>query len=71
MSARYITVAGKDHPIERIEHETTDRLRLVFAGTPPELRDRTIYLLTDGANREPVRSGWVECEREVIVATIY
>lgn len=71
-SLRYLTVDGTPHSLDRIEPVDARRLRLVFAGPAPELRDRVHYVLVDGANREPVRaSSGAAGGRELIVARVY
>ena len=55
-SLRYLAVDGTPHALDLIEPIDTNRLRLVFTGPAPELRDRVHYVLVDGANREPVRA---------------
>lgn len=55
--ARYLMVDGIPHALARIEVADTQRLRLVFTEPAPALRDRALYILTDGASREPVRVG--------------
>ena len=69
---RYLIVDGIHHEIDRFESVDGHRLRLVFAGPAPELRDRVHYVLVDGANREPVRaSSGAAGGRELIVARVY
>ena len=68
----YLTVDSAQHPLDRIEPADANRLRLVFIGPAPELRDRVHYVLVDGANREPVRaSSGAAGGRELIVTRVY
>ena len=68
----YLTVDGTPNAIDRIEPADAHRLRLVFTGPAPELRDRVHYVLVDGANREPVRaSSGASGGREMIVTRAY
>ena len=69
---RYLIVDGTPHALDFIEPIDTNRLRLVFIGPAPELRDRVHYVLVDGANREPVRaSSGAAGGRELIVTRVY
>jgi hypothetical protein len=52
----YLTFDGTPHALSRIESADASRVRLVFAGPAPKLRDRVQYVLDDGAKREPVRA---------------
>lgn len=70
--ARFLTVDGRPHAIDRIEPTAAQRLRLVFTSPAPELRDRALYILADGASREPVRMGsGAAGGRELIVTRVY
>jgi hypothetical protein len=69
---RFLTVDGIAHAIDRIEKADTQRLRLVFTAPAPALQDRVLYILTDGASREPVRMGsGAAGGRELIVSRVY
>jgi hypothetical protein len=71
-SLRYLTVDGTQHALDRFEGAAANRVRLLFAGPAPELRDRVHYVLVDGANREPVRaSSGAAGGRELIVTRVY
>ncbi len=52
----YLTVDDTPHALACIESADASRVRLVFAGPAPELRDLVHYVLVDGPNREPVRA---------------
>lgn len=47
----YLTFDGTPHALSRIESADASRVRLVFAGPAPKLRDRVQYVLDDGAKR--------------------
>ena len=71
-SLRYLIVDHTPHALDRIESADASRVRLVFAGPAPELRDRVLYVLVDGANREPVRaSSGAAGGRELVVTRVY
>jgi hypothetical protein len=68
----YLTVDGTPHALDLIEPADANRVRLVFAGPAPALRDRVNYVLVDGANREPVRaSSGAAGGRELVVTRVY
>lgn len=68
----YLTVDGTPHVLDCIESADANRVRLVFAGSAPKLRDRVHYVLVDGANREPVRaSSGAPGGRKLIVIRVY
>jgi hypothetical protein len=70
--ARFLTVDGQPHALARVEVADTQRLRLVFSEPAPALQDRVLYILTDGASREPVRVGsGAAGGRELIVVRVY
>jgi hypothetical protein len=70
--ARFLTVDGQPHALDRVEVANTQRLRLVFSEPAPALQDRVLYILTDGASREPVRVGsGAAGGRELIVVRVY
>ena len=70
--ARHLTVNGTPHALDRIEVADANRLRLVFTDPAPALRDRVLYVLVDGASREPVRaSSGAAGGRELIVSRVY
>ena len=62
-SLRYLIVNGTPHTLDCIEPAEAHRLRLVFSNPAPALRDRVLYVLVDGANREPVRASSSAAER--------
>lgn len=71
-SSRHLTVDGLPHALDAIEAKDAQRLRLVFTGPAPVLRDRVIYILVDGPSREPVRLGsGAAGGRELFVWRIY
>ena len=72
VTLRYLTVDDTPHALDCIEPADASRVRLVFAGPAPELRDRVLYVLVDGANREPVRaSSGAPGGRELIMTRVY
>lgn len=46
----YVTVDGTPHALDLIEPVDANRLRLVFGGPAPALRDRVPYVLVEAAS---------------------